>query len=244
MMQFEDLGFCEKGEGSAFVRAHGMTLDGSFPNNTSGGQLSVGQAGAAGGFLGMTEAIRQLTGQAGARAVPDAQTGPGRRLRHGHLRPLPVHRRGASSGDRHDDAPDAPQAQESGPAHAADEPAAVARAAASALGLTAAAAEGRFELQECQDCGTVQYPPREACHKCLSAALRWREQSGEGNAARHDHAAPQQRPVLPRAPALAPRPGAAGRRPDADGAPARRGGRRARRACAWARGSTAPARRY
>jgi len=49
-----------------------------------------------------------------------------------------------------------------------------------ALGLTAAAAEGRFELQTCDDCGTVQYPPREVCHKCLSAALRWRQQSGEG----------------------------------------------------------------
>ena len=49
-----------------------------------------------------------------------------------------------------------------------------------ALGLTAAAAEGRFELQTCDDCGTVQYPPREACHQCLSAALRWRQQSGEG----------------------------------------------------------------
>ena len=31
------------------------------------------------------------------------------------------------------------------------------------LRLTAAAAEGRFELQVCADCGTVQYPPREAC---------------------------------------------------------------------------------
>lgn len=75
MMQFEDLGFCEKGEGADFVRRHGMTHAGSFPNNTSGGQLSAGQAGAAGGFIGMTETIRQLTGQAGARAVPDAQLG-------------------------------------------------------------------------------------------------------------------------------------------------------------------------
>ena len=75
MMQFEDLGFCDKGEGPEFVRRHGLTFEGSFPNNTSGGQLSVGQAGAAGGFLGMVEAIRQLTGQAGPRAVPDAQLG-------------------------------------------------------------------------------------------------------------------------------------------------------------------------
>lgn len=75
MMQFEDLGFCEKGEGPDFVRRHGMTHAGSFPNNTSGGQLSAGQAGAAGGFIGMTETIRQLTGAAGARAVPDAELG-------------------------------------------------------------------------------------------------------------------------------------------------------------------------
>ena len=49
-----------------------------------------------------------------------------------------------------------------------------------ALGMTAAAAEGRFELQQCDDCGAVQYPPREACHRCLSSHLKWREQSGEG----------------------------------------------------------------
>jgi acetyl-CoA acetyltransferase len=75
MMQFEDLGFCDKGEGPAFVRANDMTSGGSFPNNTSGGQLSAGQAGAAAGFLGMVEAIRQLTGDAGPRAVPDAGLG-------------------------------------------------------------------------------------------------------------------------------------------------------------------------
>lgn len=49
-----------------------------------------------------------------------------------------------------------------------------------ALGMTAAAAEGRFELQVCQDCGAVQYPPREACHRCLSPRLKWTPQSGEG----------------------------------------------------------------
>ena len=75
MMHFEDLGFCEKGEGPAFVQSHTLTHDGSFPNNTSGGQLSAGQAGAAGGFLGMVEAIRQLTGSAGERTVPDARLG-------------------------------------------------------------------------------------------------------------------------------------------------------------------------
>jgi NAD(P)-dependent dehydrogenase (short-subunit alcohol dehydrogenase family)/uncharacterized OB-fold protein len=49
-----------------------------------------------------------------------------------------------------------------------------------ALGLTAAAARGRLELQVCRDCGTVQYPPREACRVCLSLRLDWREQDGAG----------------------------------------------------------------
>jgi len=49
-----------------------------------------------------------------------------------------------------------------------------------ALGLTAAAAQGRFELQQCGECGSVQYPPREACQSCLSTRLSWKEQSGEG----------------------------------------------------------------
>lgn len=49
-----------------------------------------------------------------------------------------------------------------------------------ALGLTAAAAQGRFELQQCADCGTVQYPPREACQKCLSIKLNWTLQPGDG----------------------------------------------------------------
>jgi acetyl-CoA acetyltransferase len=75
LMQLEDLGFCEKGAGPQFVRSHEFTHDGSFPLNTSGGQLSVGQAGAGGGFLGLVEAIRQLTGQAGARQVRDAKIG-------------------------------------------------------------------------------------------------------------------------------------------------------------------------
>jgi uncharacterized OB-fold protein len=35
-------------------------------------------------------------------------------------------------------------------------------------------------LQVCGGCGAVQYPAREACHRCLSGALRWREQSGAG----------------------------------------------------------------
>ena len=72
VMQFEDLGFCAKGEGPEFIRAHRFTIDGDFPFNTSGGQLSRGQVGAAGGYLGITEAVRQVTGAPLGAAVPDA----------------------------------------------------------------------------------------------------------------------------------------------------------------------------
>jgi NAD(P)-dependent dehydrogenase (short-subunit alcohol dehydrogenase family)/uncharacterized OB-fold protein len=44
-----------------------------------------------------------------------------------------------------------------------------------ALGFTAAAAEGRFVLQVCEDCGAVTYPPREACPKCLAMDLAWKD---------------------------------------------------------------------
>lgn len=73
VIQLEDLGFCAKGEGPDFIRRHTFTTDGSFPINTSGGQLSVGQAGCAAGFLGLVETIRQLSGQNLARPVPHAR---------------------------------------------------------------------------------------------------------------------------------------------------------------------------
>lgn len=44
-----------------------------------------------------------------------------------------------------------------------------------AHGLTAAAAEGRFALQICEDCAHVAYPPRDACPNCLSVRLPFRD---------------------------------------------------------------------
>jgi acetyl-CoA acetyltransferase len=73
MMQIEDLGFCAKGEAADFLRDKNLTISGDFPHNTSGGQLSAGQAGAAGGFIGMVEAIRQVTGQANSTQVENAR---------------------------------------------------------------------------------------------------------------------------------------------------------------------------
>ena len=73
MLQFEGLGFCPADEAPAFVRGRDFTVAGSFPHNTGGGQLSMGQAGAAGGYLGLVEAMRQLLGEVPARQVPDAR---------------------------------------------------------------------------------------------------------------------------------------------------------------------------
>lgn len=72
-MQIEDLGFCAKGEAPAFLRAHDLTVTGDFPHNTCGGQLSCGQAGAAGGFLPVVEALRQVTGQPLGTQVANAR---------------------------------------------------------------------------------------------------------------------------------------------------------------------------
>jgi acetyl-CoA acetyltransferase len=72
-IQLEDLGFCAKGEAPELIRRHELTSAGSFPINTCGGQLSVGQAGCAGGFLGLVEATRQLTSRNLAAPVPNAR---------------------------------------------------------------------------------------------------------------------------------------------------------------------------
>lgn len=47
----------------------------SLPVNTSGGQLSAGQAGAAGGLHGLVEVVSQLRGEAGTRQVAGARLG-------------------------------------------------------------------------------------------------------------------------------------------------------------------------
>jgi len=73
MIQIEDLGYCKKGEGGKFVAAHDLTYKGDFPVNTGGGELSVGQAGLAGGFLHIVEALRQLRGEAEGHQVTKAE---------------------------------------------------------------------------------------------------------------------------------------------------------------------------
>ncbi|MFC7474691.1 thiolase domain-containing protein [Dankookia sp. GCM10030260] len=65
LMQLEDLGFCEKGKGGAFV-ADGNLISGvgKLPFNTDGGGLCNNHPANRGGITKVIEAVRQLRGEA------------------------------------------------------------------------------------------------------------------------------------------------------------------------------------
>ena len=72
LCQLEDMGFCKKGEGGAFVEGGRLRLDGDLPTNTHGGLLSQAH------MLGLNhvvELVRQLRGEAGRAQVAGAEIG-------------------------------------------------------------------------------------------------------------------------------------------------------------------------
>lgn len=71
LAQLADLGFVIDGDLPRFTRTR--IEEERLPVNTSGGQLSAGQAGCAGGMHGLVEAVVQLTGNAGERQVENAR---------------------------------------------------------------------------------------------------------------------------------------------------------------------------
>jgi acetyl-CoA acetyltransferase len=75
----EDLGFCEKGEGGAFVEGGRTAPGGELPVNTNGGGLSYNHPGMY-GLLLLIEAVRQLRGECGGRQVDGARVA----LAHGN----------------------------------------------------------------------------------------------------------------------------------------------------------------
>lgn len=79
LLFLEDLGFCAKGEGGAFVRDGAIAPGGRLPVNTNGGGLSCVHPGMYGIFA-LIEAVRQLRGEGGERQVAGVKTA----LAHGN----------------------------------------------------------------------------------------------------------------------------------------------------------------
>ena len=73
LLFLEDLGFCGKGEGGAFVQGGAIAPGGRLAVNTNGGGLSCVHPGMYGIFA-LIEAVRQLRGQAGQRQLPQHRT--------------------------------------------------------------------------------------------------------------------------------------------------------------------------
>jgi acetyl-CoA acetyltransferase len=71
LVQLADLGFIPDRDPRRFLTV--QVDEQRWPLNTSGGQLSAGQAGAAGGVHGLVEAVTQLRGEGGARQVSRAR---------------------------------------------------------------------------------------------------------------------------------------------------------------------------
>jgi acetyl-CoA C-acetyltransferase len=70
LVSLEDLGFCEKGRGGAFVQDGALqSPDGRLPFNTDGGGLCSNHPANRGGMTKVIEAVRQLRGE----AHPDVQ---------------------------------------------------------------------------------------------------------------------------------------------------------------------------
>jgi acetyl-CoA acetyltransferase len=87
IVELEDLGFCAKGEGGAFVQDGRIALGGELPVTTHGGLLSACHPGLAGGMFHVIEAVRQLRGECGERQVRDARVA----LAHGNGGVIGIH---------------------------------------------------------------------------------------------------------------------------------------------------------
>ena len=75
LVELEDLGFCDKGEGGPFISSVGIGPNGTLPVNTHGGLLSHCHPGNPGSMFALTESIWQLRHSAGERQIINADVG-------------------------------------------------------------------------------------------------------------------------------------------------------------------------
>lgn len=72
LIEFEDIGFCESGEGGAIYASGATSPGGTIPVNTNG-EIQQGHSGLGVGMASFLEGVRQIRGEAGARQVPNAR---------------------------------------------------------------------------------------------------------------------------------------------------------------------------
>jgi acetyl-CoA C-acetyltransferase len=75
IVAYEDLGFCERGEGGKLIEAKETYMDGRIPVNVDGGLKSKGHPIGATGVSMAIEITKQLRGEAGERQVKDPEIG-------------------------------------------------------------------------------------------------------------------------------------------------------------------------
>jgi len=75
IVAYEDLGFCERGEGGKLIAAQETYVGGKIPVNVDGGLKSKGHPLGATGVSMAVEITKQLRGEAGPRQVEDAEIG-------------------------------------------------------------------------------------------------------------------------------------------------------------------------
>ena len=192
LVTLEDLGFCAKGEGGAFVSGGRTGPGGAFPLNTQGGGLSYTHPGMFGIFP-IVEAVRQLRGDylaTGPAAAPGAGCPAGPRPRHrgrllrrghghpGHLTPGGAGRRvgevsqriasGWRSGARGGILCGADGAPPLAPAGPGDPP------------LLGEPAHPRPGLAVVRGLPGPRFYPRPVCPRCFGVHLEWRPASGRG----------------------------------------------------------------
>jgi acetyl-CoA C-acetyltransferase len=75
ILAYEDLGFCERGQGSKLIEEKQTYIGGSIPVNVDGGLKAKGHPVGATGTSMIVEMVKQLRGEAGKRQVEGAEVG-------------------------------------------------------------------------------------------------------------------------------------------------------------------------
>ena len=75
LMAYEDLGFCERGQGGSFIQEKQSYIGGSTPVNVDGGLKAKGHPIGATGTSQVCEIVKQLRGECGERQIEGADLG-------------------------------------------------------------------------------------------------------------------------------------------------------------------------